>query len=148
MHVDHRLAAVEAGEHRGKGGVSEPLVAIARHQPDAVGLEHIEGIFDLLEAAFGVGQRQRGEQAEAPGVIRDKTRQIFVAAARQFSRGRRASPNQMPGLVTDATAVRTPLRSISSSDRCTDQSAIGGRFLLVAAIWSRASRIQIGGVTW
>jgi hypothetical protein len=54
----------------------------------------------------------------------------------------------MPGFVTEATALRTPLRSISSSDRCTDQSAIGGRFLLVAAICSRASRIQIGGVTW
>ena len=83
MHVDHRLAAVELGEHRGKGGVSEPLVAIARHQPDAVGLEHIEGIFDLLEAAFGVGQRQRGEQAEAPGVILDDLHGVIVERARK-----------------------------------------------------------------
>ena len=49
MHVDHCLAAVELGENRREGGISEPLVAVARHQADAIGLEHVKDQARALE---------------------------------------------------------------------------------------------------
>ena len=81
MHVDHGLPAVELGHHRRKGRIAEPLVAIAREEPDAVGLQRIERVADLFETALDVGQRQAGEKTEAPAVIKRHPRAVLVALA-------------------------------------------------------------------
>ena len=67
MHVDHRFAAVELLEHRQERRVAEIFVVVAREQRDAVGLEHVEGIFDFLEAALGVGERKVANMPNLPG---------------------------------------------------------------------------------
>src|SRR5262245_64831847 len=69
MGVDRGPAAVELLPYRCELRVAEPFVAVACHHADAVGLERVEGIRDLLEASVDVRQRQHGEQAEAPRVI-------------------------------------------------------------------------------
>jgi hypothetical protein len=61
MGVDRGLTAVEFLPYRCELRVAEPFVAVARHHADAVGLERVEGIRDLLEARVDVRQRQHGE---------------------------------------------------------------------------------------
>ncbi len=86
MGIDHGLAAIEFLEHRHESGIAEIFVAVAGEQPDAVGLEHVERIFDFAQAAFGVGQRYGGEQAELAGIILAQLRAVVVAFARQRAR--------------------------------------------------------------
>jgi hypothetical protein len=50
--------------------MAEILLLEARHQADAVRLECIEGVFDLLQAALGIGQRDRRPQSEPARMIR------------------------------------------------------------------------------
>src|SRR5262249_51166905 len=50
MGVDRGLAAVEFLPYRRELREAEPFVAVARHHADAIGLERVEGIGDLLEA--------------------------------------------------------------------------------------------------
>ena len=82
MGEHQRLAAVQFLHHRLEGGIAQPFVAIAGEQDDAVGLEHVEAVFDLAQAAFDVGQRQRREHAEAAGMVGGELRRIVVAVAR------------------------------------------------------------------
>ena len=88
MGEDDRLAPIELVHHRRKGGIAEPFVAVAREQPDAVGLERVERIVDLAQAA-----RRRsgsGRTANVPkrrGPIGGKLGAVFVAGAREC-RGR------------------------------------------------------------
>ena len=49
MHIDHGFAPVELFEDRLVGGVAEPFVAVVGLQIDAVGLQRIEGVFDLFQ---------------------------------------------------------------------------------------------------
>ena len=83
MGVDHRLAAVELLEHRQEGRIAEILVAVAGPQRDPLRLEHVQAIFDLAQAAFGVGQRNDRERAEAALVVALQIGRVFVAGARQ-----------------------------------------------------------------
>ena len=64
VRVDDGLAPVEFGEDGVEGRIAEPFVAVAREEADAVGLEVVEPVGDLLETAGGVGQRDRREHAE------------------------------------------------------------------------------------
>ena len=83
MEIDHRLAPVEFVEHRREGFVARPLVVVVGHQRDAVDLEHVEGIFDFAQAAFGIGQRKSREVAEAALVVALDPRTGLVAFACQ-----------------------------------------------------------------
>jgi hypothetical protein len=82
MHEDHGAAAVEFGHDWIEGRVAEPFVAIAREQRDAVGMEHIEPVFDLGEARVDKRQRDRGKYAEAARIIARKLGRIVVRLAR------------------------------------------------------------------
>ena len=59
---------------------------IARQQADAVELERVERVGDLLQAAVDVGQRKHGKAAEAAGMVGDQLGGIFVALARELAR--------------------------------------------------------------
>ena len=83
MRIDDGLAPVEFLEYRREHRITEPLVAVACEQCDAVGLEHIEAVLDLAQAAVDVRHRQCGEYAEAAGVISNQTRRVVVAFAGQ-----------------------------------------------------------------
>ena len=63
------LAPVELTEHGREDGIAEELAVIARHQADAVELQGVERVFDFLEAALSIRQRQRSEHAEAAGMV-------------------------------------------------------------------------------
>ena len=84
--INHRLAAVELFHHRVEGRVSEPFVAVARHQADAVGAQRVEGVADFLQAAVDVGQRERSEDAEAARMIACQCGCVVVAFAREPAR--------------------------------------------------------------
>ena len=88
MDIDHGLAAVELGIDRLERRIAKIFVAVAREQPDAVGLERIEDVFDLLQAALRVGRRDRCEQAEAAGVVLDHLGAILVAIPGEPARQR------------------------------------------------------------
>ena len=66
--------------------MAEPLVAIIRHQPDAVELERVERVGDFLERSLGIGEREHRPAAEAAGMIGNQLGVIFVALAHQFAR--------------------------------------------------------------
>jgi len=59
------------------------LALVARHQADAVGLERIECVFDLAQAALDIGQGQDREQPEAARMVGHQARPILVAFARE-----------------------------------------------------------------
>ena len=65
MHIDHGLAPVQFREHRVESLVAKPFAVIAGEQRDAIGLQHIQPVFDLAQGAFHIGKRQGGELAEA-----------------------------------------------------------------------------------
>ena len=110
MGVDRGLAAVELLPDRSEGGVAEPLVAVARHDADAVDLQRVEGVGDFLQALVDVRQRQHGEGAEAAGMIglqflgvlvrfaRDADRRV-LAERRHLRRGRRQDRGRDAALV-------------------------------------------------
>ena len=86
MAIDHGLAPVQLLHQRGEQWVSEIVPLVARKHAGAIGVKRVERVFELLERALHVGQRQRGEEAKAPGVIADHFRREFIALARQASR--------------------------------------------------------------
>jgi hypothetical protein len=65
MNVDDRAASIQFLKHRREERIAEPLVSVAREQPDAIGLERIEGILELTKASILIGQRQYGKRSEA-----------------------------------------------------------------------------------
>ena len=79
MDVDERLAPVELLEHRIEARIADPFIVIARHELDPVGLQHVERIGDLAQAALDIGHRQRREQSEAAGMIAHHLRRVIVA---------------------------------------------------------------------
>src|SRR5262249_17120347 len=66
---------------------TRPFVAVVRHQADAIGLENVERVRDLAQAAFDIWQRKRGEEAEPGWMVAHELCGVFVAAARDTTRG-------------------------------------------------------------
>jgi hypothetical protein len=81
MHVDHGLAAVELLQHRLEERVAEPLVAVIALQPDAVGLECVERVLDLLERGVDIQHRERCKQSEPARIIAYHLSAVIVADA-------------------------------------------------------------------
>ena len=125
MGVDQRLAAIEFLHDRQEQRIAKPLVAIARHQGDAVGLQRVERVGQLAQAAFGIGERQHREIAEPSGMIRDQLGGILVRLAAELSR-RIALGEIDAGVVTDSIAVAMPALSMSASDFSMVQFFISG----------------------
>ena len=92
--VDDRLAPVQLLHHRPVGRVAEPRVAVARHQADAVSLDHVVGVRDLLQRGVDIRQRHRGEQPEARRMILHQRRAVVVAGAGEAPRDRRVAEPQ------------------------------------------------------
>jgi hypothetical protein len=104
MHEDDRTAPVEFGEHR-----THPLIAdvdprAVGHQDDAVRVQVIEGVRDLLERAVDIRQRQQRELAEAvrislpdPGTdLVDLAGQRSGRRTRRLSGGSRSGTTSIP----------------------------------------------------
>ena len=87
MRIDDGLAAVEFLEDRRERRIAEIFAVIGAQQPDAVGFERIERIGDFRKAAFGIGQRDDGEQAIAAGIIADRLGGVIVPHPRQPAAG-------------------------------------------------------------
>src|ERR1700674_1383452 len=83
MCINHSPAPVEFLENRSEKRIAEPFVAVAREHANALGLEYIEAVLDLAQAAFDIRQRQRDEDAEAARMIRSQARRLVVAATRE-----------------------------------------------------------------
>jgi hypothetical protein len=86
MHIHHSIAAVELIHHGCEGAVAEPLLVHAGHEADAVGLQYVECILDLGEAAVDVGQRQGSEHTEPAGEIPGDGCRVFIALTRKRTR--------------------------------------------------------------
>jgi hypothetical protein len=84
--VDDRFAAIELVHDRLEIRMPQPFVAVAGVESDAVGLELIERVFDLLQRAFDVRHRHECEQAEAAGMILHGFDHVFVDQTRQMAR--------------------------------------------------------------
>ena len=62
MHVHDRVATVQILPHRLEVGVAGPAIAVVVGiNADAVGLQGVEAVLDLLHDAFDVGQRNGSE---------------------------------------------------------------------------------------
>jgi hypothetical protein len=83
-----------------------------RRQADAIGLERIERIGNLVQAPPGVNQRDRGKAAEPAGMVGDQLGGVVVALARQLAHGF-AEREIEADVVTDSIATATPALSIS-----------------------------------
>jgi hypothetical protein len=55
--VDHRFAPIELLKNRFVGWIAEPFVSVICLQVYAIGLERIEGIFDLFEGGIDIEHR-------------------------------------------------------------------------------------------
>jgi hypothetical protein len=85
VHEDNGLAAIELLPDRIVTRIAEILVAIARLQPDAVGMHLIEGVFRLFQRTVGVEHVERRKQAEAALVIAHDLRAVIGAGAAHFA---------------------------------------------------------------
>jgi hypothetical protein len=82
MDVHDRAATVELVHDRRERGVAEPLVAVAREERDAVGVERAQRVIDLAQGIVDVRKRQAREQPEARAMVRHHARPELVAFAR------------------------------------------------------------------
>src|SRR6266581_2002962 len=110
MGVDQRLAPIELLPDRCEGCVAEIFVLVARHQADAVGLERVERVFDFLETALRVEQRNGRETGKTARVVPCELRTELVAEARHSTslldvRDRRARLDQRKYRCGDAALV-------------------------------------------
>src|SRR5262249_52969014 len=71
---------------RRERSIAEISALVAGQQADAIRLEGVKGVFDLVEASLHVGRRDDGKQAEAAGMISHQPRAIVVELARQTAR--------------------------------------------------------------
>ncbi len=135
MEVGDRLAPVQFGKHRREHRVARPLVAVARHEADAVRLEHVQRVLDLAQGAFHVRHRHGREQAEAPRMRARHLGTVVVADARHLARRfRLAEPDAWRRDRQHGRA--TPLRSMSSRARATVQARWIG-------VWPGQSRLVV-----
>ena len=87
MRVDDGLASIQLLEHRRELRIAQPGVAVAGQDADAVRLECVERVGDLLQAALHVGQRQHREEAETALVVGHHLRGgVLVHLARELAR--------------------------------------------------------------
>jgi len=98
---------------------------------------------------FVSGSGSAANRPKRPG----KSRTICAAYSLQARASRRdcsTSPNQMPGVVTDRSAVATPFLSISSTARCGDHPSQLGmmRPPPCAMMCCLTSSNQNGGTVW
>src|SRR6266705_4216098 len=138
MGVDQRLAPIELLPDRCEGSVAEIFVLVARHQADAVGLERVERVFDFLETALRVEQRNGRETGKAARVVPCELRTELVAEARDSTslldvRDRRARLDQRKYRCGDAALVHVFDRH-------------GGRPLERGARTAPADFLEIAGV--
>src|SRR5688572_23224684 len=85
MDIDDGSAAIQFLHHGIEAGISEPPIAITRHEHDAVGVELVERVFDLTQAAFDVGQRKCSEETESFRMSLSHLRGVKARLARQAS---------------------------------------------------------------
>ena len=97
MDVDHGLASIELIHHRRKCRVAEPFVGITGNQADAVRAQHVEGEFDLAQAAFDIGEGQGGEHSEAAAIVRPQGGPNIHCSFAQVGVPPASSPNHTPG---------------------------------------------------
>src|SRR5262249_20233356 len=71
--------------------IAEEIFAVARKQRDAVELERVERIGDLVERTLYAPHRHRAESAEARGPARDELGRVVIAAPCQGLRARLAA---------------------------------------------------------
>src|SRR5262245_2445098 len=79
MGVDDSVAPVELLKDRVEGGVTKPLVAIAREQGDTVRLQGIEGVLEFAQAGVYIRKGQRHKYPETAPMVRREARGILVA---------------------------------------------------------------------
>ena len=77
---------VELFENRREEWIAHPLVAITCKEHDAVRLESIESILELMKAPVNVRQSQRGEVTEPPRVVLHQFRSVFIGLSRETAR--------------------------------------------------------------
>ena len=115
MDVDHGLAAVQLLQHRLVHRIAQPFVAVVGLQVDAVGLDGVEGVFDLLQRHVDVHHRQRREHAEAARIVAAASwRRSPGRRARSWWRPRRRRRTTGPGW-RRATSPRCGCRSCPSA---------------------------------
>src|SRR5215813_5899145 len=86
-----RAVLVQHCKQRIEARIAEEVFAVARKQRDAVELEHVERIRDLVERALGAPHRHRAKSAEARGPARDEFGRVIVATPGQGLRARLAA---------------------------------------------------------
>src|SRR6185437_3853645 len=69
MGIDKGFAAMELLEQREVMRIAEPPIAHIGHERDAVGLQRIERVFRLAQAALDIEDRHRGEKPETAAMI-------------------------------------------------------------------------------
>jgi hypothetical protein len=84
--IDHSLAPVQFLKHRRKAGIAGIFAVVIREQADAVGLQLVERVGDLAQAALDIRERQACEQPEAAGMLLPHLRGVIVALSRQAPR--------------------------------------------------------------
>ena len=57
MGVDDSFSPIQFLEQWSECGIAQPLVPVAREQPDPVRLEHVERILDLAKTGIDVQER-------------------------------------------------------------------------------------------
>ena len=92
VHVHDGFAPVQFVHHRPEVGVAQPPVAVAREEPDAVGLERVERVRDFAPACRprrAAASRQTARTAR--GWSRTSVGAVVVARPRQAARHRRVA---------------------------------------------------------
>lgn len=82
-----RVPALEFGEDGVEGGVPEVVAVVVRLQGDTVGVQLVERVGDLVEAAADVGKGQGGPEAELGGATRGEGGGVGVAGAGEGAAG-------------------------------------------------------------
>ena len=95
MGVDGGVAAVELLPDRIEERVTKPLVAVVRQHADAVDVERVEGVADLLQRLVDMRKRQRREDAEPSRMIGHHLLTVLVRVARDLDRDRLADRNDL-----------------------------------------------------
>src|SRR5437867_4929611 len=117
MGVDQRLAPIELLPDRCEGSVAEIFVLVARHQAHTVGLERVERVFDFLETALRVEQRNGRETGKAARVVPCELRTELVAEARH-------SPSFLDVRDRKSTRLNSSHRTISYAVFCLKKKTI------------------------
>ena len=86
MHVDDGLASVEFLEHGLVHRMAQPFVAVIGLQVDAIRLDDVECVLDLLERGIDIHHRERREDPEAPRIILPHLGRIVLAHLRRLAR--------------------------------------------------------------